>query len=246
MALPFFYLADLPEKIGAITLDEPTSKHIVQVLRMKTGEKIQLTNGKGLAAVAEIVNPNKKNAVVTIGSNYHEPIKCRRKIGIAISPVKNVTRFEWFLEKVTELGVSDIYPLRCARTERAHFRFERMNAICISAMLQSQQTWLPTLHQPVNFDELAANSNANPEQGLPHPYKQKWIAHCTEQEKRQLSFSLTETIIDGLILIGPEGDFTNEEINSAINNGYEPVALGDTRLRTETAGIVAASLLLLC
>lgn len=203
---------------------------------MKAGEKIQLTNGKGQLAAAEIVNANKKSCTVTILSSSFHALKVKRKIGIAISPLKNSSRYEWFLEKATELGVSDIYPLLCNRTEREYFRYERMNAICISAMLQSQQTWLPELHKPVNFQELV-DSNT---------YDQKWIAHCTADEKVELAAAITGKMKDGLILIGPEGDFTGEEITLALSKGFQPVALGNTRLRTETAGIIAATLLVLC
>ena len=237
MALPFFYRDNLPGRTIVFELDEATSKHVVQVLRMKTGEKIQLTDGRGLVATAEIVNPNKKSCVVIIAESSLQSATEGRKAGIAISPVKNSSRFEWFLEKATELGVTDIYPLVCSRTEREHFRFDRMNAICISAMLQSQQSWLPVLHPPTGFNNLIEKENA---------YQHKWIAHCTGDEKHPLSSSVTGTMQDGIILIGPEGDFTPDEITAAIANGYHPVALGDTRLRTETAGIVAATLLRLC
>jgi 16S rRNA (uracil1498-N3)-methyltransferase len=237
MALPFFYSENIPARTMVFELEEATSKHIVQVLRMKTGERIQLTDGRGLVATAEIVNPNKKSCAVTIAESLLQSSGTRRKAGIAISPVKNSSRFEWFLEKATELGVTDIYPLLCSRTEREHFRYDRMNAICISAMLQSQQSWLPILHQPIGFQNLIEKENA---------YQHKWIAHCTEDERQPLTSSVTGTMQDGLILIGPEGDFTPGEITTAIANGYHPVALGDTRLRTETAGIVAATLLRLC
>ncbi|CAN5416402.1 16S rRNA (uracil(1498)-N(3))-methyltransferase [soil metagenome] len=237
MALPFFYHSILTESASNFELDEATSKHVVQVLRMKTGEKIQLTNGKGLVAIAEIVSSNKKSCTVTITESVEQPSAAKRRVGIAISPVKNSSRFEWFLEKATELGVTDIYPLLCIRTEREHFRYDRMNAICISAMLQSQQSWLPILHHSFGFNNLVEKENT---------YQHKWIAHCTEDEKQPLVSSITNAMYDSLILIGPEGDFTPEEINLAIVNGYRPVALGDTRLRTETAGMVVATLLSLC
>lgn len=237
MALPFFYHSTLTESASNFELDEATSKHVAQVLRMKAGEKLQLTNGKGLVAMAEIVSPDKKSCTVTITESAEQPSATKRRVGIAISPVKNSSRFEWFLEKATELGVTDIYPLLCTRTEREHFRYDRMNAICISAMLQSQQSWLPILHQPIGFNNLIEKGSA---------YQHKWIAHCTEDAKQPMASSLTKAIKDSLILIGPEGDFTPEEITASIENGYRPVALGDTRLRTETAGMVAAALLLLC
>lgn len=235
MPLPSFYTTHLSGSI--LILDEPTSKHIAQVLRMQAGEQIQLTNGLGVLAIAEITNAHKKASEVKILSTTTQE-KEGRKVAIAISPVKNASRFEWFLEKATELGVTDIYPLLCHRTEREHFRHDRMNVICISAMLQSQQAWLPVLHQPIAYDKLINNAQLL--------YQQKWIAHCDEGDKKQLATELAPSMPDGLILIGPEGDFTKEEITTALANDYKPVALGNTRLRTETAGVVATTLLRLC
>ena len=241
MALAFFYHPTLTAAIGSsLELDEATSKHVAQVLRMQAGEKIQLTNGSGLVALAEIVSANKKSCTVSVVNCSQQTRHTHRKTGIAISPVKNSSRFEWFLEKVAELGVTEIFPLICSRTEREHFRYDRMNAICISAMLQSQQAWLPILHQPVSFNNLVEKTLSND-----LVYSHRWIAHCTDDEKQPLSASLAPDMEDGLILIGPEGDFTTEEITLALQKGYAPVALGDTRLRTETAGMVAATLLLL-
>lgn len=237
MALPFFYYPTLTNDSLNFQLDEATSKHIVQVLRMKEGEQVNLTNGKGLMALTEIAAAAKKSCSVTVIDHSFTSHANTRKTAIAISPVKNSSRFEWFLEKATELGVTEIFPLVCGRTERQHFRYDRMNAICISAMLQSQQTWLPLLHEPVAFLQFIQKESG---------YQQKWIAHCTEDQKQPLVTSLSKNIKDSLILIGPEGDFTSIEIESAREIGYQPVALGDTRLRTETAGIVAACLLQLC
>ena len=233
MELPYFYAADLLTGSKAVLLDETNSKHAVQVLRMKNGDRLQLTNGKGLLATAEIADAHKKTTSVHILLEDIQVARAKRRSAIAISPVKNAGRFEWFLEKATELGIAEIFPLVCHRTEREHFRFDRMNAICISAMLQSQQTWLPVLHHPIAFNVLVANNS----------YQNKWIAHCEEQEKNPLTGVLRTAMGDSLVLIGPEGDFTPDEIYTAITAGFKPVALGDTRLRTETAGVVAATLL---
>lgn len=157
-----------------------------------------------------------------------------RVISLAVSLVKNTARFEWLLEKATEIGVSEIIPLLCKRTERQHFRFDRMNSIIISAMLQSRQTWLPILHEPIAIQQIIQSSS----------YQQKLIAHCTEDDKTSITqLSLADNI---QILIGPEGDFTEEEIQLAKQHHYLPVTLGNTRLRTETAGMVAATLLMNC
>lgn len=235
MSLPFFYDPQVTTGTKSLQLDEAASRHIVQVLRMKETEKLHLTNGKGLLAVAEITGANKKNCTVAIISSEQQHGAGRRKTGIAISPIKNTSRFEWFLEKATELGVADIYPLICTRTEREHFRYDRMNAICISAMLQSQQTFLPVLHQPVAFQKLVTAA----------PYTHRWIAHCTAQQREELTGMLRAEIKEAMILIGPEGDFTPDEIDMALANGFIAAALGGTRLRTETAGLAAATLLML-
>lgn len=230
MTLPFFYVKELNEKI--LVLEEDTSKHMINVLRMKNGEEVLLTDGKGKKAKAVIVNDNRKKCGVEIVSVKEEK-KRVRKIAIGISLTKNSSRFEWFLEKATEIGVSEIIPLICERTEKAKFRFDRMQNILISAMLQSQQCWLPVLHEPMEFEKVISLS-----------FEQKFIAHCSETQKVQLTNQPINQSTNQLILIGPEGDFTDEEIDVALQNNFISVALGNTRLRTETAGIVAATLLI--
>ena len=231
MQLPYFYQKDIDTSKTQIVLSEETSKHCVQVLRMKAGEQLQLTNGIGDLLTAEIIVADKRNSIVKIiqTSNYQPQTK---KVSIAISILKNASRFEWFLEKATEIGITEIIPIISKRTERQHFRFDRMNSILIAAMLQSQQTFLPLLHEPISYNEIFTSSN----------YQTKLIAHCEEDKKTSLKeINLSNST---QILIGPEGDFTPEEITLALQNNYLPVTLGSTRLRTETAGIVAASLLM--
>ena len=234
MALPFFYSNEIKTGVLHFVLNEETSKHVVQVLRMQNGEQLQLTDGAGNLFTAEITDNNRKNCAVkilkTIGSQ-----ESVTKVTIAISLIKNSNRFEWFLEKATEIGVSEIVPLLCSRTEKQHFRHDRMKNILISAMLQSQQTWLPVLQEPVKYIDYIKNIQQG--EGL-----QKFIAHCEEGEKKQLH-QHTSATVNQLICIGPEGDFTNDEITEAVQNNFVPVALGNTRLRTETAGVVAATLL---
>ena len=234
MQLPFFYTDQTVETGSTLTLNEETSKHVVSVLRMKQGEQLNLTNGKGTLLTVEIVNDHKKRCEVIIKTATEQPLAPTR-ITIAISLLKNASRFEWFLEKATEIGVMEIVPLLCDRTERQHFRKERMEAVLISAMLQSQQCWLPELHEPVKYDGfLKAVSDSNDHQKL--------IAHCDDLKPRNI-LSAFKTFSHSTILIGPEGDFSSEEIQLALDNKFIPVSLGDTRLRTETAGIVAAALL---
>jgi 16S rRNA (uracil1498-N3)-methyltransferase len=215
-----------------IVLDEETSKHIVQVLRMKIGEKLNLTDGKGNLLNAEIEDDHKKHCAVKIIDRQFIP-EVAKKISIGISLIKNTSRFEWFLEKATELGVYEIIPLICDRTEKQKFRTDRMVSILVSAMLQSQQCWLPVLQEPVAVKKIIENAQQ----------QQKFIAHCIEEEKTKLSDLVNESANTVIILIGPEGDFTKKEIELAIQNKFVAVTLGDTRLRTETAGIAAGVIL---
>ncbi len=233
MTLPFFYKEDITTSSTQISLDENTSKHVVQVLRMQNGEQLQLTNGKGDLFTCEIIDDNRKKCVVNQIQNSKSK-NSKFEITIAISLLKNTTRFEWFLEKATEIGVTQIVPLICERTEKTAFKFERLNSILISAMLQSQQCWLPILQQPIKYQKFIEESKA----------EQKFIAHCEdENNKVSLTAKLLNSSTSKLMLIGPEGDFTKAEIELALANNFIPVSLGTTRLRTETAGVVAATLL---
>lgn len=244
MALPFFYINEYHSTQKELLLNEETSKHVVQVLRMKTGEQLHLTDGKGNLMTCSVMIDNKKHCTVEVKDSRHReqgtPLHHgsggqARKVSIAISLIKNANRFEWFLEKATEIGVNEIIPLICERTENKKFRYDRMQQICISAMLQSQQVWLPVLHEPVKFGNVEMWKCGN---------GTNYMAHCMEGNNSMLSHSQISTLSHSLICIGPEGDFTPSEIELAIKNGFVPVSLGATRLRTETAGVVAAAILL--
>lgn len=221
-----------------LELEEAAARHAVQVLRMRQGDTLCITNGAGTLHTGCIASIRKKNCTVAISATETIGRQTPRRVGVAISPLKNNGRFEWFLEKATELGIADIFPIICHRTERQHFRAARLQAICISAMLQSQQTWLPVLHEPLSLSELLEHLQQS-------TYHHKWVAHCANLEKHHLAKILTPGMHDSLILIGPEGDFTPEEILKTEAHGYVPVSLGETRLRTETAGVVASTLLCL-
>lgn len=234
MALSYFYTDSILQQGENIVLDEETSKHITQVLRMKMGEALMLTNGKGSKANAIIRDDHRKRCEVSITSVIEEK-EAEPLVAIAISLVKNSSRFEWFLEKATEIGVNEIIPVISARTEKEKFRYDRLKSILVSAMLQSQQCWLPLLHQPLEFNDLIKSD-------ITRRYQKKFIAHCLDQQKENLT-NPESSLSNKIILIGPEGDFTEEEIAVAIDEQYQPVALGATRLRTETAGIVAATLM---
>jgi 16S rRNA (uracil1498-N3)-methyltransferase len=230
MDIPFFYIPHFKESENNFILEEDTSRHIVQVLRMKAGDKLNLTDGKGNLLHCEITDDHKKHCAVKV-INKSETPQPGRKITIAISLLKNSSRFEWFVEKATEICVTEIVPLICHRTEKQKFRRERIEGICISAMLQSKQCWLPGLREPVKFENIKDWNHGGT----------TYIAHCSNEPRQVLSPSSSNS----LICIGPEGDFTNEEVQLALQHNFIPVSLGETRLRSETAGIVAAALLAL-
>ena len=231
MNLPFFYSPGIVSIGGLMELEEENARHIVQVLRMKVGDTIKITDGKGNTSQCMISATGKKSCTVLIQSQYTTPPPVH-KVTVAISLLKNTGRFEWFLEKAAETGVYAVIPIICQRTEKQAFRESRLKSILISAMLQSQQSWLTELSSPVNFNALNTS-------GYDHVY----IAHCDEEHKKELSALVNKQHVSSLIMIGPEGDFTPAEISAAIASGAVPVQLGQTRLRSETAGITAAVLL---
>jgi len=231
--LPIFFSEELVTEVnGQIVLEEDASKHIVQVLRMRTGDELQLTNGKGVLCTTAIINDKKKAVQVEV-KRYEKVEASLKKNSICLSLLKNVNRFEWFLEKATELGIGELIPMICERTERQHFRASRMKNILVSAMLQSRQSWLPILQDPTSFNEIIVSSKND----------QKFIAHCIEQEKTNLPQAIDASSLSRIMLIGPEGDFTQREVAFAIEHGFVATSLGETRLRSETAAMVAATLM---
>jgi 16S rRNA (uracil1498-N3)-methyltransferase len=236
MQAPFFYTDSFSQGINTLVLDEENSRHAVQVLRLTKGDTILLTDGKGHLLTAKIIEDHRKHCEVSIESIEFFP-RSEKQVTLAISLLKNRNRFEWLLEKTTELGVAQIIPLRCARTEKETARMDRMEAVLISALLQSRQVWLPELKGPVNFNtirdwKLSVGSN--------------FIAYCEEVPKKPLGLLISSVAPKSLICIGPEGDFTPEEFAQALEENFTAVSLGNTRLRTETAGVAAVSVLSLC
>ncbi len=234
MPLPFFFTEPINSSDSFVVLNEENSKHIVQVLRMQAGKQIKLTDGFGNIYLAEITDANKKKCTVKIiAREFVEANK--NKICIAVSPVKNNSRLEWFLEKATEIGVTEIVMLMCDRTEKQFLKQERMKGILVSALLQSQQAWLPIFTEAKKFDAFVKERKE----------EHKFIAHCEDEIKHSLKtiISNLQPFYNSTILVGPEGDFTKEEITIALQNKFLPVSLGDTRLRTETAALVATTLL---
>lgn len=234
MSLPLFYSPGYSPEQTSIELEEDVSKHVLQVLRMKEGDSLALTNGKGNWMSAEIKKALKKIAEVQVMSVQHIP-PSPKKISLAVSLLKNASRFEWFLEKATEIGVTEIIPLICERTEKIKARTDRFRNILVSAMLQSQQAWLPELREPVSFKKVIPELAA----------EQKFVAHCLPGQQEILGRLIDRQSSTRMLLIGPEGDFTREEIEFAIAHQFIPASLGSTRLRTETAAIVGAVLLVM-
>jgi 16S rRNA (uracil1498-N3)-methyltransferase len=230
MSVPYFYEPLIATGMTQFTLSETSSKHCIQVLRMDVGEPIEITNGLGGLFHATIQLAHKKNALVTITKSVQTD-RPKQQLHLAISLLKNAVRLEWLFEKATEIGVTSISPLVCERTIHERFKTERMQQIIQSAMIQSQQTWLPVLSEPMPLLQFIAKNSA----------AQKLIAHCEPLHKT--SIQSIEPSDDLLLLIGPEGDFTPSEIETAIAKDFIPIDLGPTRLRTETAGIFALSCL---
>jgi 16S rRNA (uracil1498-N3)-methyltransferase len=225
--MQIFYAPDI--KGNNYTLDKNESRHCIRVLRMKRGTPVQIIDGKGNLYYAEIVDPDPGKCLLSITGvrNNFEPRNYR--LHMAISPLKNYERFEWFIEKSVEIGVDEITPVICSNTEKPGVKRERISNLIISAMKQSLKSKLTVLNETCLFPHLIHGDY----------HGKKLIAHCNEESSRSRIGDVYSKQDDVLILIGPEGDFTADEINSAVNNGFLPVHLGKSRLRSETAGIAA-------
>ncbi len=221
-----FYTPDISEE--TYTLNEIESKHCIKVLRLNTNDQIELIDGKGSFYKAKIIDPNPKKCKIEITKTIHEFGKRNHYLHIAIAPTKNIDRFEWFLEKATEIGIDEVTPLLCDHSERKGIKNERLEKIIISAVKQSIKAYKPKLNPLTKYgDFIKQNFDGT-----------KFIAHCEENEKQSLKANY-KTGSNSLILIGPEGDFSPEEINLAKKYDFLETNLGDSRLRTETAGIIA-------
>jgi 16S rRNA (uracil1498-N3)-methyltransferase len=222
-----FYFPDLSE--NSITLDEDESKHAIRVLRLVAGDEVMLVDGKGTRAFAVVSEDHPKRCSLEIRERRKEKSDRSSRLHIAIAPTKNLDRLEWFIEKATEIGIDSIILIGCDHSERFTVKVDRMEKVTVSAIKQSQQSWLPEVKGVIPFRDFLKTVPAS---------SQKFIAHCEDGEKKLLK---SEKFADGdiFILIGPEGDFSPAEISSAIENGFIPVSLGERRLRTETAALVA-------
>jgi len=221
-----FYTPDLSSNI--YTLNEIESKHCVRVLRLSTDDIIELIDGNGGFYKAKITDPNPKKCTVEIIETKKEFGKRNHYLHIAIAPTKNIDRFEWFLEKATEIGIDEITPILCEHSERKTIKNERLEKILISAVKQSIKAYKPKLNDLTSYTNFI-KQNIDGE---------KYIAHCEENQKHLLKNSYKQGQ-NTIILIGPEGDFSTLEISLAKENNYKEISLGESRLRTETAGVVA-------
>jgi 16S rRNA (uracil1498-N3)-methyltransferase len=225
MADNLFYCPDIGHNP---ILPEQESQHCAKVLRMRDGDLLTITDGEGQFFDCKLLLSHPKKSMVTILRQWEEPRKRDFLLHIAFSPTKQMDRNEWFVEKATEIGVDRFTPILGSFSERKEIKRERLDKIAIAAMKQSQQSRLPIIDEMLPFGKLVGQPFAG----------RKFIAHCYDLPKSPLSQSYRKGE-NALILIGPEGDFSEQEVAEAINNGFEPVSLGDTRLRTETASLVA-------
>jgi len=225
--MQLFYNPTIDETTENFSFDKEESKHIIKVLRKKDTDILFVTNGLGLLFKTEItLASDNKCTVQILAVEKTEPSKFQ--LHLAVAPTKMNDRYEWFLEKATEIGIHEITPIICDRSERKVVNRERFEKILLTAMKQSNVLFLPKLNEAITFKEFIKRKN----EGL------QFIAHCEETDKKTLK-SVLKTNENVTLLIGPEGDFSEKEITLAMENNFIPVSIGNTRLRTETAAIVA-------
>ncbi|MBC7616854.1 MAG: 16S rRNA (uracil(1498)-N(3))-methyltransferase [Pedobacter sp.] len=222
-----FYTPDLSS--DHFTLNEEESRHCSKVLRLGVGDVVYLIDGRGGLYDAEINAIHKKHVELKVVRRQTEFGKRNHYLHIAIAPTKNIDRLEWFLEKATEIGIDEITPLICDRSERKIIKEERLDKVITSAVKQSLTAYHPQLNQAISFSELMKQELVG----------ERLIAHCMEDDAKQFISTVVSKHQSYLILIGPEGDFSPAELSTALHNGFKPVTLGNTRLRTETAALAA-------
>lgn len=225
--MALFYVPKLSE---ATILPEEESLHAIKVLRLKEGDLIQVVDGIGGLFNAKITIPHHKHCEFNITESVINTQNRNYKLHIAIAPTKNIERLEWFIEKATEIGIDEITPIICQNSERRILKEDRLHKVIVAASKQSLKSYFPVLHPATDFNSFIKSYSA----------EQKFIAHCYPTQKSLLKEVVTQAC-STLILIGPEGDFTLDELSNSISHNYIPVSLGESRLRTETAGIVACN-----
>ena len=226
--MQLFYNPEISEKDKQVVFSRDESRHIVKVLRKSEGELLTITNGNGMLFHAEIIQADVKQCIVKINSSEIQPPP-PYFLHMIVAPTKMNDRFEWFLEKAMEIGVHEITPIICEHSERKVVKLNRFERVLQSAMKQSLHFRMPKLNEPVLFSELVSKNFDG----------DKFIAHCEDEDGKAYLQKHLKPKNTVQILIGPEGDFSHKEIVSALKNKWIPVSLGDSRLRTETAAIVA-------
>lgn len=226
--MQLFFNQHITTETSQIQFSKEESRHIVRVLRKKEGDVLYITNGEGFLFTSEIIVASDKKCIAKVVKVYDKPNHRNYYLHIAIAPTKNNDRLEWFLEKATEIGIDEITPIICKNSERKVVKTERLSKIIQSAMKQSLQFTLPKLNDPIKFSDFIKKEDNN----------SLFIAHCEDSEKITLKNNASNNT-NFTILIGPEGDFSLTEIEQALAKGYQSISLGNTRLRTETAGLVA-------
>jgi len=229
--MQLFYNPHISVSSKEFTFDKEESRHIIRVLRKKEGDELQITNGNGLLFKVYITVANDKKCTVKIKRFEEKQNPWNYHLHIAIAPTKINDRFEWFLEKATEIGIDEITPIICENSERQVVKPERLKKVIVSAMKQSLKFQLPKLNEPKSFNEIIETDAIG---------TLKLIAHCEDTDRSKLK-NLINHGQSILLLIGPEGDFSLREINKALQHKFIPLSLGESRLRTETAGIVACN-----
>ena len=227
--MQLFYTQNIKENMAIFTEEE--ARHI-QVLRKKAGDILHFIDGVGGMYQGEVMEVHKKQCILSI--LHHTPAYNQRKVHlhIAIAPTKNINRLEWFLEKATEIGIDEITPILCDRSERKKIRNDRLEKILLSAAKQSLKAYLPKLNELTDYQDFIKKENDS----------LKYIAYCNDDNLNHLKKEYS-SLQNVTILIGPEGDFSKKEIQLALENSYKGISLGDSRLRTETAGIVACHII---
>ena len=242
--MQLFFTTDIRGNLAYF--DDTESRHLTQVLRRKEGDKVQFTDGQGQLFLGEIIEVGKRNCVVAIKETTTNFEARPFRLHIAIAPTKNMDRFEWFLEKATEIGIDTVTPITCFNSERRQLRNDRLEKIILAAAKQSLKFWLPVLKELTPFQTFIETQK--------NYIGHKFIAHChpeTGEHKTKTNGLASKKTVrqryktgeNALILIGPEGDFSKEEVLIAQRAGFEPISLGQSRLRTETAALVAVSLI---
>lgn len=225
-----FYTPDIEPNHSSFLLSEEESKHAVRVLRLQVGDIVHLVDGRGGLYETQILEPHPKRTSLEILNVQMDYGTLPYHLHMVVAPTKNMDRLEWFLEKATEIGVHEFTPIICEHSERKEVKVERLEKVAISAMKQSLKAYIPQINPALSFSKFLAQIRTF--EGF------KGIAHCVDSEKKYISTAFTKHD-NYLLLIGPEGDFSEKEISQAIDAGFIPISLGESRLRTETAALAS-------